>query len=83
MTPHLNHLIKTVQVRGHILCFYVKLTKIIPNYYKILLFTRALVRPAETAHNEMPHLDLYCFALFFFFVIFNVMQFRKKKRNQF
>ena len=32
VTPHLNHLVETVQMRGHNICFYAKLTKIIPNY---------------------------------------------------
>ena len=36
MTPHLNCLIETVQMRGHNICFYVELTKIIPNYHQIL-----------------------------------------------
>ena len=35
-TPHLNRLIKTVQMRGHNICFYAELTKIIPNYPQIL-----------------------------------------------
>ena len=37
MTPYLNHLIETVQIRGHNICFYAELTKIIPNYHQILL----------------------------------------------
>ena len=36
MTPHLNCLIETVQMRGHNICFYAELTKIISNYHKIL-----------------------------------------------
>ena len=36
MTPHLNRLIETVQMKGHNICFYAELTKIIPNYHKIL-----------------------------------------------
>ena len=36
VTPHLNRLIETVQMRGHNVCFYVGLTKIIPNYHQIL-----------------------------------------------
>ena len=32
VTPHLNRLNKTVQMRGHNICFYPELTKIIPNY---------------------------------------------------
>ena len=35
VTPHLNHLDKTVQMRGHNICFYAELTKIIPNYHQI------------------------------------------------
>ena len=35
VTPHLNHL-QTVQMRSHNICFYAALTKIIPNYHKIL-----------------------------------------------
>ena len=37
VTSHLNHLVEMVQMRGHNICFYAKLTKIIPNYYQIFL----------------------------------------------
>ena len=37
VTPHLNHLIETVQMRGHNIRFYAELKKIIPNYQQILL----------------------------------------------
>ena len=33
MTPHLNSLVETVQMRGDYICFYAELTKIIPNYH--------------------------------------------------
>ena len=36
VTPHLNRLIESVQMRGHNLCFYAELTKNIPNYHQIL-----------------------------------------------
>ena len=36
VTSHLNRLIKTVQMRGHNISFYVELTNIIPNYHQIL-----------------------------------------------
>ena len=36
MTPHLNHLVETVQMMGHNICFYAELTKIIRNYHLIL-----------------------------------------------
>ena len=36
VTPHLNRLDETVQMRGHNICFYAELTKIIPNYHQIL-----------------------------------------------
>ena len=36
VTPHLNRLTETVQMRGYNICFYVELTKIIPNYHQIL-----------------------------------------------
>ena len=39
VTPHLNHLVKMVQMRGHNICFYAELTKIIPNYHQILPLT--------------------------------------------
>ena len=35
MTPHLNRLIETVQMKGHNICSY-DLTKIIPNCHQIL-----------------------------------------------
>ena len=36
VTPHLNRLIETVQMRGHNICFNAELTKIISNYHQIL-----------------------------------------------
>ena len=36
VTPHLNRLDETVQMRGHNIWFYTELTKINPNYYEIL-----------------------------------------------
>ena len=36
VTPHLNRLIETVQMRGHNICFDAELTKIIFNYHQIL-----------------------------------------------
>ena len=36
VTPHLNRLIETVQMRDHKICFYEELTIIIPNYHQIL-----------------------------------------------
>ena len=36
VTPHLNLLDGTVQIRGHNICFYAELTKIIPNYHQVL-----------------------------------------------
>ena len=36
VTPHLSRLDETIQMRGHNICFYAKLTKIIPNYHQIL-----------------------------------------------
>ena len=38
VTPHLNRLIETVQMRGHKIYFYAELIKIIPNYHQILPF---------------------------------------------
>ena len=32
VTPHLNRLVETVQMRGHKICFYEELTKIITKY---------------------------------------------------
>ena len=42
MTPHLSRLVETVQMWGHDICFYAELTKIIPNYHKILPLSRAM-----------------------------------------
>ena len=36
VTPYLNRLIETVQIRGYNKCFHAELTKIIPNYRQIL-----------------------------------------------
>ena len=36
VTSDLNRLDKTVQMRGHNICFYAQLTKIIPNYHQML-----------------------------------------------
>ena len=41
--PHLNCLVETVQMRGHNICFYAELTKIVLNYHQIYSFlSRAL-----------------------------------------
>ena len=34
--PHLNRLDEIIQMRGHNICFYAELTKLIPNYHQIL-----------------------------------------------
>ena len=34
--PSSDHLVKMVQIRGHNICFYTELTKMIPNYPHIL-----------------------------------------------
>ena len=39
MTPHLNCLIETFQMRSRNICFYAELTKHIPNYHHLLPFT--------------------------------------------
>ena len=36
VTPHLNRLVETVQIRGHNIGFSAELTKITPNYHQIL-----------------------------------------------
>ena len=42
MTPHLNRLAETIQMRGHNLLFYAEITKIIPNYHQYSLLSTAL-----------------------------------------
>ena len=37
VTPHLNRLNETVQMRGQNICFYAELTKIVPYYQQLLL----------------------------------------------
>ena len=51
MIPHLNRLDKTVQMKGHNICFYAEMTKIIPviieymySSYLELLLTRTNVK---------------------------------------
>ena len=36
VTPHLNRLVETVQMRGHNIGFQADLTKIVSNYHQIL-----------------------------------------------
>ena len=36
VTPHLNCLVKTIQMRDHSICFNAEVTKIIPNFHQIL-----------------------------------------------
>ena len=72
VTPHLNRLVKTVQMRGHNIRFYAELTKIIPNYHQILPLIKSsdfefliVSRDLdEVAHCEPPCLDLTIFFLF-------------------
>ena len=54
VTPHLNLLNVTVQIRGHYLCFYVEL-KIITNYHQIL--------PLTQSSEERSSYRLYSFPL--------------------
>ena len=42
MTPHLNRLIETVQIRGHNIPFLCRINKIIPNIAKYSPLSRAL-----------------------------------------
>ena len=49
VTPLMNHLVETVQMRGHNIGFYAELTKFIPNYtcitkYSLLSRTLSNVR---------------------------------------
>ena len=73
MTPHLNRLGETVQIRGHNICFYAELTKIIPNYHQILSLIQSSVYTLklkdqransvyldEVALYEPPHLAVRC-----------------------
>ena len=52
VTLHLNGLVETVQMRGHNICFYAALTKIIPNYHQILplIALRTLLFPDLYVH---------------------------------
>ena len=64
MTPHLNRLDETVQMRGqnclnatvqmrgHNISFYAELTKIISNYHQMLLLSRALKIFALLQHEH-------------------------------
>ena len=36
VTPHLNHLVEMVQMKGYNIWYYAELTEIIPNYHQIL-----------------------------------------------
>ena len=48
MTSHLNHLVKTVQMRGHNICFYAELTKTIPYYHQI----HPLIKSSDTSEKK-------------------------------
>ena len=50
MTPHLNRLNETVQMRGHNILFYAELTKIVPNYHPILLLYLELWKRCQAQH---------------------------------
>ena len=43
VTPHLNILFQTVQMRGHNIWFYEELIKVIPNYHQILHLIKSFV----------------------------------------
>ena len=43
VTPHLNCLVETVQMRGHNIWLYAELTKIVPNYHQILPLIKSSV----------------------------------------
>ena len=48
-TPHLNHLVEMVLMRGHNIRFYAELTKTIPNYHQILALINSLDFYVSTA----------------------------------
>ena len=43
MIPHLNRLVKTGQMRGHNICFYAELTKVIPNDHQVLSYLKLFI----------------------------------------
>ena len=54
VTPHLNRLVETVQMRGHNICFYAELTKFIPNCHQILLLILVSLAYDETGVDQEP-----------------------------
>ena len=46
VTPHLYGPDETVQMRGHNICFYAELTKVIPKYHQIL----PLIYSSDSSH---------------------------------
>ena len=67
MTPQLNRLDETVQMRGHNIRLYAALTKIILNYHQIL----SLIKSSDSAirHRHFPlkysHIVLFCYEMVF------------------
>ena len=57
MTPHLNRLDETVQMRGHNLCYSAELSKIISNYHQILLLIKS---SADLSAYKIAHLTAHC-----------------------
>ena len=57
VTPHLNCLVKKVQMRGQNIGFCAKLTKIIPNYHQILVISAIYV---EVLCIFLAHLSTKC-----------------------
>ena len=57
MTPHLNRLVETAQMRGENICFYAELTKLIFNYHQIL-------PPIESSVHDVRVICTWCKAHF-------------------
>ena len=47
VSPHLNRLVETVQMRAHNVCFLPELTKIFPNYHQIILLIQSSAQLTE------------------------------------
>ena len=58
MTPHLNRLVETVQMRGHNICFYTEVTKIISNYHQILPYLELCHHRIFTAPDKKEYLRI-------------------------
>ena len=56
VTPHLNRLVETNQMRGHNICFFAELTNLVPNYHQVLPLFKSSELFNFSAQMRLPYI---------------------------